>query len=221
MDSYKKKSSILTYPIDGETDWYYYPTPDTIRGDEPWQIITRCWEDHKNKYFKNLPLSRRDVIITAGAHVGLHVRFYASMFKRVYAFEPHPFSFWCMVNNAQSDNVIKMQCALGNEHKLINLDLSGTNGHLDYHISKNTDSAWIPMITIDSMNLDKCDMIQLDVENYEFETLIGARETINKYHPLIVMENGDTPEISQFMQGRDYRIDCKTAYDTIWIPGEM
>ena len=77
------------------------------------------------------------------------------------------------------------------------------------------------MITIDSMNLDKCDMIQLDVENYEFETLIGARETINKYHPLIVMENGDTPEISQFMQGRDYRIDCKTAYDTIGIPREM
>lgn len=209
MENYKLKSTQLDFDIDGENHWYYYD-----HADHPWNIITHCWNDHKTKYFKHV--KNFNYVVTAGAHVGLHVRFYAKMFKTVYAFEPDPFNFYCLVNNSQSDNVVKLQCALGSEHKMISLQ--PVDHHLTLHVSESKPTDYIPMITIDSLNLPGCDFLQLDIENYELNALTGGLETIKKYRPVVVMENGDTPEIIEIMKDLNYEVDCKSEYDTIWIP---
>lgn len=46
-------------------------------------------------------------------------------------------------------------------------------------------------VTIDSLNLDSCDVIHLDIEGYETNALRGAMKTIQKYKPLIVLETWD------------------------------
>ena len=41
---------------------------------------------------------------------------------------------------------------------------------------------------IDDLNLPGCDLIQLDLEGYEFYALQGGIETIKKHKPVIVIE---------------------------------
>ena len=122
----------------------------------------------------------------------MYARLYAKLFKTVYAFEPDPLNFHCLVNNTQFDNVIKMQCALGSTNKLITLSRANMTNVGCHQIDGSafvTDSV-IPMITIDSLNLAGCDLLQLDVEQYELNVLYGAVETIKKYQPVITAENG-------------------------------
>ena len=46
----------------------------------------------------------------------------------------------------------------------------------------------IPTLMIDDLNIDKCDFIQLDLEGYEYHGLLGAKNTIEKFKPLICVE---------------------------------
>jgi FkbM family methyltransferase len=51
------------------------------------------------------------------------------------------------------------------------------------------DGEEVETITIDSLNLDKCDFIKLDIEGAEPLALSGAMETIKKFHPVILFEH--------------------------------
>jgi hypothetical protein len=46
----------------------------------------------------------------------------------------------------------------------------------------------IPTLKIDDLNLDECDFIQLDIEGFEYQALLGGIETIKKYYPVICVE---------------------------------
>ena len=47
-------------------------------------------------------------------------------------------------------------------------------------------------ITIDSLNLDKCDLMKIDVEGGEWDVLNGAHLTLTKYMPVIILETWKT-----------------------------
>ena len=67
------------------------------------------------------------------------------------------------------------------------------------------------MITIDSLVLNNVSLIKLDVENYEYQVLLGSIETIKKYRPVIVIELHETNpfynEIIKFLKKYDYETD--------------
>ena len=48
----------------------------------------------------------------------------------------------------------------------------------------------VNQITLDSLNLDiKClDILKIDVEGYAYKVLKGAKETIDKFNPIIQLE---------------------------------
>jgi FkbM family methyltransferase len=48
--------------------------------------------------------------------------------------------------------------------------------------------ATIRMLSIDSLNLARLDMIKIDVEGMELEVLAGARATLEKHLPIIIVE---------------------------------
>jgi FkbM family methyltransferase len=48
--------------------------------------------------------------------------------------------------------------------------------------------ATIRMITIDSLNLSRLDLIKIDVERMELEVLQGARATLERFRPIIIVE---------------------------------
>jgi Methyltransferase FkbM domain len=44
------------------------------------------------------------------------------------------------------------------------------------------------MVTLDSLNLSRCDLIKIDVEGMELKVLEGASVTIRQHHPIIHAE---------------------------------
>lgn len=47
----------------------------------------------------------------------------------------------------------------------------------------------LPTLCIDDLSLRECDLIYLDIEGYEFRALRGALATIERCHPVIVVED--------------------------------
>ena len=123
-----------------------------------------------------------DVVVQAGGNCGQYVRQFSQRFDTVYTFEPDPVNFLCLTLNC-GNNVIKTQACVGNERKLVNISKGNDSGAIHVEGAGN-----IPTVIIDDMDLPACDLIQLDIEGYEYFALLGAQRTIEKYHPLLMLE---------------------------------
>jgi FkbM family methyltransferase len=122
------------------------------------------------------------IVVQAGGNCGQYVRQFSQRFGTVYTFEPDPINFLCLTLNC-GNNVIKTQACVGNERKFVSIDRGHDSGAI--HVSGLGN---IPTVIIDDMNLSACDLIQLDIEGYELFALQGAKHTIEKYHPLLMIE---------------------------------
>ena len=47
----------------------------------------------------------------------------------------------------------------------------------------------VPLITLDSLDLPACHVLKADVEGMELEVVSGAHETIDRYRPIMYLEN--------------------------------
>lgn len=167
-----------------------------------------------------------DVVVQAGGNCGIFPRYLATKFKFVYTFEPESENFQCLVNNAVAENIIKFQAALGtNNHAPVGLiyDPKNAGGH---YISLE---GVIPVIAVDSLNLPACDLLQLDIEGFEYFALKGAERTIKEYSPVIMIEHkkhamryGAHPgDVIQYIKSLGYEQKQEVRRDLIFVKGEM
>lgn len=137
--------------------------------------------------------------VDIGAHVGISVHCWAPRFQQVVAFEPMVDHYECLVENTKKfSNVSTHNCAISNESRT----LRGT-----YRSRKNSGSFqlltddWqpnpkkaqpeiynIPSRRLDEFDLENVDLIKIDVEGWELEVLKGARETIKRCQPVLMIE---------------------------------
>lgn len=153
-----------------------------------------CWRMLNKSSYIDTPkkiaqlLDKKDLIIQAGGNCGFYIKQYAEDFKTVVTFEPDERNFFCLTYNVPETNVFKFQACLGNENKSLGLVLGKSGDNLlNVGGLKPTEGGTIPQITIDSLGLDP-DAIQLDVEGFEPFALLGAKETIERSKPLIILE---------------------------------
>jgi FkbM family methyltransferase len=134
-------------------------------------------------------LDHFDCVIQAGGNAGMYSKFYSSVFKTVYTFEPDYRWFNCLVNNCPEENIVKLQAFLGDKHQLGNLKLNPkcVNNLGAIKMDLDSDNKFIPTFTIDDLNVQP-DFIHLDIEGFEYHAILGATETISKSKPLIVLE---------------------------------
>lgn len=140
--------------------------------------------------------------IQAGGNIGYWPKRIAIDFERVITFEPEPLMFNCLKKNLEGiSNIEVRNQALGVREGKCGIDRKGFGSHRINEVGLEVD-----MITIDSLELDDVDLIQLDIEGYEIFALTGAIKTIKNSKPLIQVEIlGDRSEIFGFMIMNGYR----------------
>lgn len=188
-----------------------------------WEGPANDWkQNHRFRYFEYVKDFK--VVITAGANQGMYTRFYAKKFGMVYAFEPDPLNFHCMVINNQLDNVIKLQAALGEHNGFCTISRNGFTNTGTWNVMELNPLVEgqqpIPIFSIDSMNFQEVNLIQLDVEGYELNILRGAKKTIRKCKPVIIAENGNTEDIKKYLTDLGYFHKGQSVADHIWVHGK-
>ena len=181
-----------------------------------WEGPFTDWNNsHRHKYFKNV----RDfqLVVTAGANMGLYTRYYAQKFNTVYAFEPNWINFYCLSYNCPYDNVRKFNAALGQTTKQSFIPQTPTTNMGAYRIDqkKSGDETNIQMFALDDLNLPRLDLLQLDVEGYEGFVLKGAQKTIERFKPVIIVENA-RPPFEDVIKGLGSVLQEKSISDQIY-----
>ncbi len=108
--------------------------------------------------------------------------------SEVVCFEPDPKTFNKLQEYAKSEDrcrIIPMNFASGKECKEVEFSTSGSRGSGFEGKNRRAKTSTIKIITIDSLKRDDFDLIKLDVEGDEDETISGALETISNSHPAL------------------------------------
>lgn len=137
-------------------------------------------------YVKN-----RKVCIQAGGNVGVWPIALTNPFESVITIEPDRENYDCLIRNVEerangSKGVVyPIFGALGHENEWTSL--SRQSGNCGGHFLQ--DGSDIPVYTIDGLPLAGCDLIVLDLEGMEPWALLGARKTIERFKPVIMVED--------------------------------
>ncbi len=115
----------------------------------------------------------------------------------VIAFEPERINFYTLCGNVSLNsrkNIFCFQQAIGAKQdniKVPELNEDTTNyGGLELHKEhRNVACYRVPLNTLDNIKLKSCDFIKVDVEGMELDVLKGARQTIEKFKPILYLED--------------------------------
>lgn len=143
-------------------------------------------------------LGLRKVCVQAGGNCGVFAAHLAKTFEQVWTFEPDLENYRCLIKNIPS-NVIHFNAGLGHNRTLIDLDRSPDN--YGAHQTVLTSNGSIPLMTIDELELEHCGLIQLDIEGFEPLALEGAKETIKRFKPILMLEDKEQSRRYGFRRG--------------------
>jgi FkbM family methyltransferase len=137
-------------------------------------------------------VENKNIMVQAGGNCGFLLSHFVPHFETIYTFEPDPINFYCLNQNIDDPRVIKIQGCLGNNTTPVNVQqLIRENTPHDIGGVHISGKGLTPVFRIDDLNLPTCDLIQLDIEGYEYEALLGAIKTIKKYKPVLCVEMHD------------------------------
>lgn len=154
------------------------------------------------------------VAVDVGAHVGLWSMQLEKRFARVAAFEPVAAFRECFGANLKcrgcddrgyidldpvqrgirckicdgATRVVLYDCALGAEPGRVSMTIPALEGGIDTGGTHVGGAGDIEMRTLDAFDLADVDFIKIDVEGYEHQVLAGARDTIARWRPTIIVE---------------------------------
>jgi FkbM family methyltransferase len=166
------------------------------------------WEPHLDALFQRL-LEPGAVAVDVGANVGAHTLTFARLVGptgRVLAFEPNPAIRDRLVNNVNLNGLKQTTvygCALGAAAATLDLRVpsatsaEASNPGLASLVALDTphDLVKVTVRSLDDVvadaQLQRVDLVKIDVQGYESHTLQGMRETIARFSPAIIFEFED------------------------------
>lgn len=159
-------------------------------------VPNHVWEPQTTKLLLHFSQNAKNVII-AGAYFGDHAIPVANNIKATgicHAFEPNKNNSDLIIENAEKNdlkNIKVSDLALWNKSNE-RLAFEGEDALASTIEAKDTLSNTLYTITIDDytqqQQLDRIDLLMIDVEGSEIKVLEGARSTLEKNKPVVVFE---------------------------------
>ena len=192
----------------------------------------RKWEPKIAKLLTKYT-KKNSTAVDMGAYIGTHTLSLVDAVGpngNVVTFEPQPWAYNC-IKKTLSKNKIK-------NVNVVNAGLSDKKGNLRF-CSDGTGSSsicqerrpsprWtevydIPIKTLDSFKLKNVSIMKVDVEGHELNALMGAKQTIIKCKPVILLEvwrrrTNRLQKIEEFLKSINYKIEHISADDFICFP---
>jgi FkbM family methyltransferase len=149
--------------------------------------------------------------VNVGAHIGTVCIPISKCAERVTAIEAYPDTFKQLQDNIALNTITNIKChnlAIGSREDTVYFmnddidrvknNMGGMHVFTEADILSNTRSARISdkrisckMVRFDDLNIDEFDILLVDIEGMEHEFLQGARTSLLKYKPIIIIEIWD------------------------------
>jgi FkbM family methyltransferase len=162
-------------------------------------------------------------VVQAGCNIGIWPSALSKKFEKVYTVEPDPLNYEAAVKNVgEIKNVFLKNAAFG---------ASPGHGSMDHILPDNIGAHQVKagndfeIITVDSLGVTDCDLLQLDVEGFEHFAVEGAVNTIKASWPMISLElkglgcrYGKPDQATvDFLAGMGYKKVHQIGMDSIFV----
>jgi FkbM family methyltransferase len=168
-----------------------------------------------------------DTVLDVGAHIGYFTLLFSHLTGdrgKVYSFEPTPSTYELLLRNTRSiKNVSIINAAVGAEEgtqqitdfglKYCAWNTLANNSRLpDMYGGLKKSQKEVKIITLDTFlgqQKIRPDVIKIDAENYEFHVVSGMAQTLNEFHPRIIMECGSESSLraAKILQQMHYSLN--------------
>lgn len=154
---------------------------------------------------------RKRTAIQAGGNVGVWPRRISlSGFERVVTFEPDAISRACLEQNVPPGVTVRPE-ALGATEGRCSMIRKGLGSH------RVIDGDTIDVVTVDGLGYHDVDLLQLDLEGYEWHALAGAQLTLDRCRPMVQVElrgmtvkyGSSDVEVFTLLRRRGYRMSAQ------------
>jgi FkbM family methyltransferase len=167
------------------------------------QFIGRSLKEYGEFSYQEIQLLSRMVprgglVVEAGANVGAHTLPLAQHVGPeglVLAFEPQRIIFQSLCGNVALQsltNVRAMHAALGASWREVLVpqpDYAQPGNFGGVSLEGTKQGELVAVLTVDGLQLPRCDLIKADVEGMEEEVLRGAQKTIQAHRPVLYLES--------------------------------
>jgi len=159
-------------------------------------------EPETTKFVSSL-IKEKMICVDVGANIGYYSTLYSKIVGpngKVISIEPSPINFDYLKKNLELQdfqNSLLFNCACGNEQNQVKFYMDHRANKCQIieennssHLDKNIIS--VPLRKIDDIinesNVKMVHFLKIDVEGYEWYTVLGAMDTIKKFKPIIQIE---------------------------------
>ena len=157
-------------------------------------------------------------VLDIGANIGVHTVPMAKAIGasgQVIAIEPQRIINQMLSGNVAMNgltNVMVLTVALGKDMGMMTVPLTNYGEKDNFgsvSMALEGDGESVPLLTVDSFNLPRCDFIKVNVEGMEGDVLEGAAKTLTRSKPIIYFDNDGRDEplkLINFLFEKDYRL---------------
>jgi FkbM family methyltransferase len=170
------------------------------------------------------------VALDCGANIGVHTIEWATLMTgwgQVVAFEPQERIYYALAGNIAINNCFNafaLHAAVSSEPGTMtipnpnylvpssfgSLELRQRAGNefIGQKIDYAANTVVIRKLTLDEIDLPRVDFIKIDIEGMELEALEGARQTIDRSQPIMLLERikTDSGQLTHWLETRGYNV---------------
>lgn len=167
------------------------------------------------------------IFLDIGAHTGSYSITLSPFVKSVYAFEPQKMTYYALCGSVALSNLNNIECikvALGSPDQIgeQTLNIISPDGGGSSILTRNHETIateTITVATLDSFNLDNIGFIKIDIEDNEYNAILGAVITLQRCNnPTIIFEcNSINDKLFNLLRSIGYNIIPITYYSYMFL----